>query len=306
MNEKDTQETFMAATNSRPRPARISITDLSQYGSTTENLPYWARSTNPIVRRHLGLYWRTVPPEMRPFYIMYGTWVVLMVICVAIPPLFGFTMISFLASIMIVPLTMLLYAHVLLHVAIESARTMQQEISNNTFMLLQATPMSLQQVFLGKVAAAMWRRMDDLVMIAQIALVFSPPLLFTVYSDLWKLEGAGLFVAPTMTLLATLVVTIRIILEPIMIGVLSVFIGLVMEGRSRAITAAVFLGSFYFILLNLLSRLPAIRGYETANGMEILPNKSLVVLMDFVLPIVLPLLIIVGLLKLAERVVTSD
>ena len=290
----------------KTRPIRTSITDLTQYGNTSENLPYWARSTNPIVRRHLGLYWRTVPPEMRPFYVMFGTWVVLMVVGIIIPPLFGFTMISFLASIMIVPLTMLLYGHVLLEIAIESARTMQQEIANDTFTLLQATPMSLTQVFLGKVAAAMWRRMDDIVMIAQIAIVFSPPLLFTVYSDLWKLEGNGIVIAPTMTMLATLIVTLRVVLEPIMIGVLSVFIGLVIEGRSRAITSAVFIGGFYFILLNLLSRLPAVRGFTTADGIDVPPNVPLVLLVDFVLPIALPLIIIFGLLKLAERVVTSD
>jgi hypothetical protein len=290
----------------KTQPVRPSITDLSQYGSTSERLPYWARSTNPIVRRHLGLYWRTVPPELRPFFIMFGTWVVLMILGVLIPPLFGFTMISFLASIMIVPLTLLLYGHVLLSVAIESARTMQQEIANDTFTLLQATPMSLTQVFLGKVAAAMWRRMDDIVMIAQIAIVFSPPLLFTVYSDLWKLEGNGLIIAPTVTMIATLIVALRVVLEPVMIGVLSVFVGLVIEGRSRAITSAVFIGGFYFILLNLLSRLPAVRGFTTADGIEIPPNIPLVLLVDFVLPLALPVLIIFGLLKLAERVVSSD
>jgi hypothetical protein len=290
----------------KTRPAQRSITDLTQYGSTVEQLPYWARSTNPIVRRHLGLYWRTVPPELHPFFVMFGTWVVLLAIGIVLPPLFGFIMISFLASVMIVPLAMLLYGHVLLSVAIESARTMQQEISNDTFTLLRATPMSLTQVFLGKVAAAMWRRMDDIIMLAQIAIVFSPPLLFTIYSDLWKLEGAGLVIAPVMTLLATLVVTLRLILEPVMIGVLAVFIGLVIEGRSRAIASAVFIGSFYFILLNLLSRLPSIRGFTTADGIEIPPNIPLIVFMDFVLPIALPLLIIFGLLKLSERIVTSD
>jgi hypothetical protein len=109
-----------------------------------------------------------------------------------------------------------------------------------------------------------------------------------------------------MTLLATLVVAVRVIIEPIMIGVLSVFIGLVMEGRARAITTAVFLGGFYFILLNLLSQLPYVRGFEGTNGIVYPPNIPLIVLLDFILPIALPLGIIYGLLKLAEYIVTHD
>src|SRR5262245_51464321 len=105
--------------HTRPAPRRI--TDLTSYGSSVERLPYWARSTTPIVRRHLGLYWRTVPPELRPFVWLYLTWVGLMAIGILFPPLFGFTMISFLASIMIVPFAMGLYAYVLLHIAVDAA-----------------------------------------------------------------------------------------------------------------------------------------------------------------------------------------
>ena len=37
--------------------------------SPMHSLPYWARATNPIVRRHLGLYWRTLPPEFEPIFL---------------------------------------------------------------------------------------------------------------------------------------------------------------------------------------------------------------------------------------------
>ena len=37
-----------------------------------QSLPYWARATNPIVRRHLGLYWRTLPPEFEPIFYICG------------------------------------------------------------------------------------------------------------------------------------------------------------------------------------------------------------------------------------------
>jgi hypothetical protein len=277
----------------------------TEFEDVQERLPYWARSTNPIVRRHLGLYWRTVPPELQPFAAIFMVWVVVMLSGILFPALFGFTMISFLASIMIIPFTLILYAHVLWTISTEASNHMQQEFSNDTFQLLQATPMSLSQIFLGKVAAAIWRRMDDLVMIAQLALAFSPPILFYIYAQIWPTDVYGIAITPLMALLATVVVLCRIVLEPIMIGVMSVFIGIVVPGKGRAISAAVVLGTFYFLLLNLLSQLPSVRGFRTADGL-VPPNIPLVLLTDFVLPVALPLLLIFGLLRLSAYLVTKD
>ena len=277
----------------------------TEFENVQERLPYWARSTNPIVRRHLGLYWRTVPPELQPFGSIFLVWVVVMLSGILFPALFGFTMISFLASIMIVPFALITYAHVLWTISTEASNYMQQEFSNDTFQLLRATPMSLSQIFLGKVAAAMWKRMDDLVMIAQLFLAFTPPILFYIYAQIWPTETYGIAMTPIMTLVATLVVLARLVLEPLMIGVMSVFIGIVVEGKGRAISAAVVLGTFYFLLLNLLSQLPSVRGFRTADG--IVPaNIPLVLLTDFVLPILLPLVLIFGLLKLSAYLVTKD
>lgn len=281
------------------------LTDMSRYGDRVQRLPYWARSTNPIVRRHLGLYWRTVPPDTRPFFIIYLVWVCVMLLGLLMPQFFSLTMLSFLASIMIIPVMMVIYAHVLLTIAINAARNMQMEMQNETLQLLQATPMNLPQIFLGKVAAAFWRRMDDVVMVAQSAMAFGPPLIFTGYTLFWPLE-ASVWQAPIITLVATLVTVFRIIAEPIMVGAISVFVGLVVPGRSRAITSAVALSAFYFLLLNLAANLPAVRGTELADGTLIPPNHGLIIAFDLVLPVLLPLVITYGLLKLAARIATSD
>lgn len=280
-------------------------TRFTEYYNTQERLPYWARSTNPIVRRHLGLYWRTVPPEFQPFLWIFMTWAVLMLLGVLIPPLFSLTMISYLASIMIIPFAMALYAHVLVTVAIDSSDAMQQEFSNNTFQLLQATPMSLTQIFLGKVAASMWRRMDDIVMIAQLALAFSPPIAYTIYSDFWSVTETNVLIAPTLTLIAAIVTVLRIFLEPIMIGVVSVFIGVVVPGKGRSISAAIVVGTFYFLLINLLSRLPSVRGFDTPEG-AVPANGTLVILTDLILPVLIPIVVIFGILKLAEVLLAQD
>lgn len=289
-------------TKSRPVNA---LTDIEAYGDNSDRLPYWARSTNPIVRRHLGLYWRTVPPDTRPFITFYLMWLVVMAAGMAFPSLFSLTMLSFLASIMIIPVMMVLYAHLLVTIAINAARNMQMEMNNDTFTLLQATPMSLPQIFLGKVAAAMWLRMDDIVLVAQATVAFAPPLIFTGYTAFWPIADSSVY-TPVLTLIGTLVMFFRVVAEPVMIGTLSVFIGMVVPGRSRAITSAVAMSVFYFLLLNLAANLPAVRGAELADGTLMPPNHALIILFDMVLPVVLPIVITFGLLRLATRMITAD
>lgn len=299
------EDDVMTANTPSAQPTQPRLTEFTGYEENTERLPYWARSTNPIVRRHLGMYWRTLPPDARPFVIITLVWTAIMVLGMLLPPVFGITMLTFLASIMVIPVAFVFYGHILLTVGINAARHMQTEMKNDTFQLLQSTPMTLPQIFLGKVAAALWLRMDDLVLIAQVSLALSPPLLFTTYSGVFG-GGASLTLAPLVTLLAAIVVTLRVILEPIMIGVLGVFIGLVVPGSSRAVTTTVALGGFYFLLLNLVRQLPYVRGAELLDGSVMPPNLALIIVMDFIVPLAVPLLVIFGLLKLAERVVTRD
>lgn len=286
-------------------PGRPLTRELTPFSSSTEYLPYWARSTNPIVRRHLGLYWRTIPPDIQPFLMILGVWLVLFTVGVLLPFFLDFAMISFLASLMVLPIAALYYGYMLLAVAVEAASAMQSEMNNNTFELLRTTPMSIPQILLGKVAASIWRHMDDFIMLAQITLAFAPPVVFSEYANIWPVEGLPL-VAPALTLVGAVVAALRIFLEPIMVGVLAVFIGVVVPGRSRAITSAVFVGGFYFLLLNLLSRAPNVRGFEAARGAGMPPNIPLLLLFDLILPVVLPLLISFGLLKLSEAILTRE
>ncbi|MEL6307715.1 MAG: hypothetical protein AAFR81_01870 [Chloroflexota bacterium] len=292
----------MAVTSPSAPKTAMPEARLHEYRDAQARLPYWARSTNPIVRRHLGLYWRTVPPEVEPFIWMMAVWVVFMGIGILIPPILSITMITFLASVMIIPVALVFYGHVLVTVATDASRSMQQEFANDTFELLQASPMTLPQIVLGKVAAAIWKRMDDLVMIAQLAVVFSVPMYYAFFTAVW---GDGGVISPLMAIIGMVVILVRVILEPIMIGVVSVFIGIVVPGRGRSIAAALVVGSFYFMLINLLSQLPAVRGFDTPEG-PVPPNQLLVILTDLVLPVVLPLLIIVGVLKLAEYILQRD
>ncbi|MCA9893275.1 MAG: hypothetical protein KC615_09835 [Anaerolineae bacterium] len=260
----------------------------------TSIVPYWARNTNPIVRRHLGLGGHTVPPAMRPILIIFGVWAMILLFGLIWQPIVHITLLLFLASIMLVPVSMVLYAHVLFTVAKTAAHNMQDEMKNKTINLLRTTPMTLEQIFLGKIAAAMWKRMDDLALVAQITVLFGPPILYSMYSPVWPpTENALLSVF--MILLSIVVSLLRIILEPVMIGSLAVLVGVVAPNRSTAISATVALGAFYVLLLNLARQIPTIEA-----------NANLIFLMDFVLPILLPAVFSYVFLRAAYRIVTAD
>jgi hypothetical protein len=269
-----------------------------------ERLPFWSRSTNPIVRRHLGLYWRTLPPELMPVLRIVLGWAVVLIGGVLFINLLHFALVFLIVSFVVLPVMTLWYAHVLIEVAVRSAAMMQEERRDNTLTLLMATPMSLEQILLGKVAAAFWRRMDDWVLIVYGVALAAPPALYSVMSPVWQETGS-----PLLTSVAVVgglaVALLRIMLEPIMIGMIGVFVGAVVPYRNTAISLSVALGAAYVVLINLLARLPSLRPQQVGRT-TIAPDYGLVLLIEFVLPILLPALITWGLLRVTARLLRRD
>ena len=222
--------------------------------SPMESLPYWARATNPIVRRHLGLYWRTLPPEFAPIITICGCWLAALVLGSFFPFIIDLATTVIVVSILVIPVGIIFYLRALVSIAANSAAVMADEIRNNTMPLLMSTPMSLEQIFLGKAASAIWRKMDDLVLIVQGAALFGPPLIIMHYAGLLPLRESGpatylLIIAMTVTAL------LRLILEPLMFGMVGVGIGAALPFRSIAITSSVAWVAFYFLLINMLQHL---------------------------------------------------
>ena len=96
--------------------------------------------------------------------------------------------------------------------------------------------------------------MDDLVLIVQGAAVFGPPLIIMHYAGLFPLRESGpatylLIIAMTMTAL------LRLILEPLMFGMVGVGIGAFVPFRSIAMSSSVAWVAFYFLLINMLQHL---------------------------------------------------
>jgi hypothetical protein len=278
---------------------------LSMMEQAANRVPYWARSTNPIVRRHLGLNWRTLPPQMQPLIMGVGIWSLILFIGLILPIVRDTAAMLFLSSIIVLPVTGLLYAHVLVTIAVTAADTMQEEMRNNTLSLLRTTPMSLEQIFLGKIAVALWKRMDDLVLVSQVVVAFAPPILLVVYSEFWALDQYPVL-SQVMVIISLIVSLLRLIIEPVFIGTLAIFISVLVPNRATAITGTVALSVFYFVMINLVNRLPFIRGAELLDGTIIPPNHLMIGLFEFVLPLLLPALLSYVFLRLAVRTVTAD
>lgn len=278
---------------------------LSMMEQAANRVPYWARSTNPIVRRHLGLNWRTLPPQVQPLVVGVGIWSLILFIGLILPIVRDTAAMLFLSSIIVLPVTGLLYAHVLVTIAITAADTMQEEMRNNTLSLLRTTPMSLEQIFLGKIAVALWKRMDDLVLVSQVVVAFAPPILLVVYSEFWALDQYPVM-SQVIVIIALVVSLLRLIIEPVFVGTLAIFISVIVPNRATAITGTIALSVFYFVMMNLANRLPFIRGEALLDGTLIPPNQTLIGVFEFGLPLLLPALLSYLFLRLAVRTVTAD
>lgn len=268
--------------------------------SPMDTLPYWARATNPIVRRHLGLYWRTLPPQFEPIMYMTGTWISLLLVGIVLPFVTDLATTMIVVSVLVVPIAMVFYVHAMLTVAANSSSAMSDEMRNNTMPLLMSTPMSLDQILLGKVAAAIWRRMDDLVLIVQAAAIFGPPLIIMHFAGLFPLRDSGLL-SYVLIIGMIIVSLLRLVLEPVMFGMIGVGIGAFVPYRSTAMTSSVAMVGFYFLLMFMIHQLgvqtiaSALEAVEQATeltidiaNMRLLGAMGFIFVTDFVLPLLVP------------------
>lgn len=281
--------------------------------SPMETLPYWARATNPIVRRHLGLYWRTLPPQLEPILYFVGTWIVLLLIGILLPFITDLATTMIVVSVLVIPIACFFYLHAIFSIAANASVAMSDEMRNKTMHLLMSTPMSLDQILLGKVAAAIWRRMDDLVLIVQGAAIFGPPLIIMHYAGIFPLRDSGI-VSYVFIIGMIIVSLVRLVLEPLMIGMIGIGIGTFVPYRSTAMTASVAVAAFYFLLMFMLHQLgvdtigSALEAVEQATELTIdAANLRLggavltIILIDYVLPILIPITLIRLIIRVTGR-----
>ena len=255
------------------------------------NLPEWARRSNPIVRRHLGTYWKTIAPDVTQMFRWLWLQVGFIVLSFFFPALLTLIMPAVTVSLVLLPIAAVMYVQALFGVGALSAESVVSEKRNGTLDTLRATPRPLQHILLSKMAAAVWRQVEDLNIILLAVTLLSLPVLVIQYGLLFSAVDNPYVVGLT-TIFGLCTVVFRVLIEPVMVSAIGILMGTVNPNRVTAVGSTALLAVGYFIVIN-LPRLMQI-GWEGR------------ILLEMVVPVALPLLIIVGCLRLSAYLLARD
>ncbi len=278
----------MTTTSFEPGVARRLRTEIPKLD---ENLPVWARRSNPIIRRQLGIYWRVFIPQLDFLSRWYLYQAVIILLTAQFDFLFAPVLMLVLASFMLLPIAFYMYAKMLSEIVVDSVTAITDEFKNETLMLLRVTPFSAQHIILSKVAGAFWRQMESLDGVLTMALFLGTPVI--VFQQVLAYSPEDHFLLPqTISVAVMLVSLVRLPLEMFMIGMIGMVSGTATRNRSMGIIVASVFTFFYFLLLNLprLVDLPLI----------------LYLLVEVVLPLMLPIYIIWGGLRATLAMLLRD
>jgi hypothetical protein len=256
-----------------------------------QNFPQWARRTNPIVRRQLGMYWRVFPPQLGPITKWFCLQAVIMLLTIPYPLLMVVVLTFLLMSLFMLPVAFYIYIVTLGKIINQATTSMAEELKNDTLALLRTTPLSTADIVLSNIAAAVWRRADELDQVVWLKLMLSLPVIAMFYLTRWPTED-GLYVAQIMTVVTFAASLIRLPLEMFMVAALGVAMGAATGIRSSALIATATCTFFYFLLINLMRLL------------ELSPGAQLIV--DATLPLILPVIISWLAIRLAFYLINRD
>lgn len=251
-----------------------------------KRLPPWARRTNPIIRRQLGMYWKTILPEVGFLVKAFIVQAILIALTIPLPFLFDIALPTITASVILFPFALYIYARLIVSIGTEAAAAMTAELHNDTLTLLRVTPMPLETILASKIAASIWRQVENLGLLIVAASLFSMPLLISLYASLWPLEEYPVLGRVGMVI-GLAVALMRLALEPFLIGAIGIMAGAALRVRASAVVTTLLLTFFYFLLINLPRLIPMAW-----------PVRFVV---EFVLPVALPALLIWLCLKYTMR-----
>ncbi len=252
-------------------------------------LPVWARRSNPIIRRQLGPAWKTILPELRFLKRAVLVQVFLVILSLQWPFIFDLALPAITASILLFPFAVIMYGHALLSIGVAACDAMTDEYQNDTLNLLRVTPMKLETILASKIAASIWRQVEDLGLLLTAAAILSMPLLISQYATIWPLADNALL-ARTAMVLGLVTSLIRMVLEPFMIGAVGIMMGVALRKRASAVLGMITFGFFYFLFL---------------NGLRMVPLAwPLRFVAEFALPLLMPTLTIWGALRLSRWIIT--
>ncbi|MDX1992476.1 MAG: hypothetical protein SF029_08805 [bacterium] len=255
------------------------------------NLPTWARRTNPIIRRQLGIYWRVFVPQVDLLLRWYVYQAILIVLTAQFSFLFAPILMLVLASVLLLPIAFWMYARLISEIVADSVRSITDEFKNDTLMLLRVTPFTLQHIVLSKVAASFWRQMEALDGVLSLSLFLGTPLIL--FMQVLRFPPETHLLTPQLFTIAVMLVSLlRLPLEMFMVGMLGMASGTAGRTKSTGVIITSTLTFFYFLLINLPRFLD-------------LP-MPLYFLVEIVLPLLLPCIIIWLCLRLTMTLLVQD
>lgn len=231
---------------------RILVNNLYQID---QNLPRWARRSNPIVKRELGLYWRIMPPQADS--VLRAFWVQALIIAATIPIPFLLTLLLplTLVSFALLPYGLYLYAQLLYNIAGDASSSMVAEVENATLDVIRMTPVPTGHLLLSKLAGSLWKQSEPFTLVLAIASLTQVPSLFIIYANLYAARDFPA-TAQILTVIMFATSLIRLPVEAFMVGALGQWVGLQTSGRGAAQATAIGLMGFYFLLINLPRLIP--------------------------------------------------
>lgn len=241
-------------------------------------LPRWARRSNPIVKRELGVYWKRLFPDVSLIARIVGVQAVL-ILLLPVEFLLTLTLPIAMLAVVLMPILVMIYGRVLFSVVNAAAASMSDAYANNTLVLLRLTPLPLAHIVLGKVAAGVWKHVEDIDLILLGVTIFSLPFLTIFYlGDTPPRDVTLLMRVPVVLVLISL--PVRVMAEPFMFSALALAAGTALPTRAAAVVTT--LSGLVFYYVGLLVPLTApLAGW--AN-----------LLVAVVLPLALPVLVSVG------------
>jgi hypothetical protein len=176
-------------------------------------------------------------------------------------------------------------------IGVVAAIVVSDERRNGSLDLLRACPRPLHQALYSKVAAAVWRQLENLTLIITTLALFSLPLLIIQYDMTISMSEHPILMRLAV-LLALASSLIRILLEAALVGAIGALVGAASTLRAPAVIGTVLLTTAYFVFINLIRLLHM--GIEARLFVEIF------------LPLILPTLIIPLCFRAAEHMLTRD
>lgn len=255
------------------------------------NLPKWARRTNPIVRRDLGSYWKTLTPDMGLVLRIYLIQVGLIILSFPFPLLFVLLMPTVTVTLVLLPIGLVVYGQILYRIGTAAAASVVKEHRNGTRDLLLIIPHSARETLLSKIAASIWRQTENLSLVIVGTALASLPLLIIQYDMFLSVNDNPILMRFGLTFALGMSI-LRVMIEPVMVGALGVLIGAAIPSRISAMVTTIIITAAYFLLINLVRFAPI--------------DEVGRLVVEIVFPILFPVIITYFSVRVATTLLTRD